>query len=278
MKVKLNTKTNLILIIIELICIIVILKYFFLNKYDLIKTIVIFQNNKSDLYIDLSVGYTCSYFFYLLQIYIPEKIKKQKFYKKNNLTISQIINTLKEIIICLQNFYVYSENKYVTCSDKKYIILKIPVTENKKEYWSIKINRKEFFQHDNLLNSVVKKIEKLKEDILYSFIDVETMEYFDGIIDKCIELNKNLFTDNLIEKIGGISCNAKKYIEYLNSAVKKLEKICCLEKRNYEIANIEEEKIFDKYYQERIKIIKGNVVSGRILIKVNYENDLDGEE
>lgn len=268
MKIKLNKKVNIILAILEIVCVIVIIKYYFFNNIDLIKSINFSSNNKDELYINIAVGYLCSYIFYVLQIYLPEKYKKRKFYQKNNSEISDIVNEIEELLVCMQSFYKWNESNLFSI-DRNSVVVMIVNEDNNKIYWSTKILKSEF---GNYFDNLIKKIEKIKADSLYAYIDIETMECFEMISKKCLNINKLLNSLKLNSDLSCISCELYKDEKAIESCVKELKKIKRLDTRTYKIASKKEEDIFEKVFSREAKNIKLNG-KDKLYVKVDYNKE-----
>ena len=103
---KLNIKIFITLTSLALLSIIILVFFFFLEDIY----IICISSKTRSLLIDLSIGYVISYVFYIIQIYIPENIKKYKFKEINKNKIKNIIEDLNIIFISITQFYNIEDN------------------------------------------------------------------------------------------------------------------------------------------------------------------------
>lgn len=271
MKLKLNKKIFTILSLLAILSLAIIIKYYFLQGIDILKNIEVVNKNNESLFLDLSIGYIVSYIFYIIQIVMPEYIKKKKYIEGNKTQLTSIINDLKESFLCIDYYYKIENNGDIefNCNDG-FLIIKLLNDKRDNVYWCTDYTLKDLIGENNIFNIICNKIIKVKEDPLLESMDIEFIILLNKIEKNCETIKKILssITLNTIQ-------NKYESIE-LYDAISKLKKECTefydygkFEKNEYEVATGNEITMY-KICKNKQHIKPQN--NSKLYIKIDFNN------
>lgn len=267
---KLNSKVFAILSIFAIISILIIMKCYYFENIDFIKNVVIISGKDEELFIDISIGYIVSYIFYIMQIYIPEKIKKIKFQKNNEQSISGIINDIKELVICIENFYHIQKEGDIQILSQKNIVVKLLNENTTNCCWCTRFYKSDLLEKHNLFDNIANKINKVKDTILLQYMDIEFIELLEKVQQEIICIKKIIQSTEKNNQIQNISKELYANLDELKKNLLKFNKYIKVEKNNYQVANFEEMKKFETMIQEKQDIIK-QPENSKLYLKIDFE-------
>lgn len=262
--IRLNIKIFIILTILAIISIIILVKDFYFADIS---------SEKNSLFIDCSIGYVVSYMFYLLQIYIPDNIKKQKFKEINKSKIENMVENINIALILFPEFFK-EDSGNIVCSDEESIIIKIRNSITDTSDWYTLIDKSKVVGQDNFFQRISQQILSLKESFLLEYMDIEFIMILNNIEISC---NKIIQSLNII-----IEYEKRKKHQYLKAPelftmlgeLKKdkelLKKFVVINFREYEIATKEE----SIKYRSKVKELSDQLIpvsDGKQYIRINKD-------
>lgn len=224
-KIK-NNHTFIILTIIQIFLIITLI-YLSLTSY------------KNDVILNIILGYCVSYFFYVIQIYIPEtnKKKKNQCIIKNDLLF--LYHDLQIFLFAFKNFINISDNECILIkTNKLYLKEKL----NDKQYNCLSIDLNNF----KMIDDILLNITNIKNSCFFEynepkfifnlFICENTIKFFINMI-KTIQDNNGIY----------MFVGTKNKIKFLNNYIIYLEKKLKCPPFDISKLNNNEKKEFLKY-------------------------------
>lgn len=269
MKIKFNNTLFIILSILAIISFIVIIKCYFFTNVDIIKNIVIISKEMEPLFLDISIGYVVSYIFYIIQIYIPENIKKRKFIKSNKKAISGLINLIKEVNLCIGHFFYISNNGNISALNEKPMVIKLLNDENNNCYWCTEFNINDLIGENSIFDIISNKVEKIKNTILFEYLDIEFMKILSDIENSCTNIKKILLSVNINNSYQHSSNEICWLMQTLEKGIIEICKYTNCENDQFQIANDEEIDIFKECMNKHEGNIQ-QVENSRLYIKVDF--------
>lgn len=271
--IRLNIKIFIILTLLAIISIIILIKCFCFANTDIIKDIIIISSEKESLFIDCSIGYVVSYIFYLLQIYIPDNIKKRKF---KEISKSKIENLVENMNIALISFpEIFKENSgNIGCNGKGSIIIKLKSSISETSDWYTLIDKSEIVGLNNVFQRISQQILSLKDSALLEYMDIEFIMVLNNIEIGCNKIVQNL---NII-----IEYEKRKKHQYLKEnelftmldELKEdkelLKKFVVISLNEYELAT-KEESIKYKFKVKELSDLLVPISNGRQYIRINKD-------
>lgn len=271
--IRLNIKIFIILTLLAIISIIILIKCFCFANTDIIKDIIIISSEKESLFIDCSIGYVVSYIFYLLQIYIPDNIKKRKFKEISKSKIENLVENMNVALISFPEFFKENSGN-IGCNGKGSIIIKLKSSISETSDWYTLIDKSEIVGLNNVFQRISQQILSLKDSVLLEYIDIEFIMVLNNIEIGCNKIVQNL---NII-----IEYEKRKKHQYLKEnelftmldELKEdkelLKKFVVISPNEYELAT-KEESIKYKFKVKELSDLLVPISNGRQYIRINKD-------
>ena len=271
--IRLNIKMFIILTLLAIISIIILIKCFGFANTDIIKDIIIISAEKESLFIDCSIGYVVSYIFYLLQIYIPDNLKKRKFKEISKSKIESLVENINIALISFPEFFKEnSEN--IECNDKESIIIKLKSSISESCDWYTLIDKSEIVGLNSVFQRVSQQVSSLKDSVLLEYMDIEFIMVLNNIEIRCNKIMQNL---NIIieyekrKKHQYIKVNELfTMLDELKEYKELLKKFVVISPKEYELAT-KEEIIKYNFKVEELSNLIVPISSGRQYIRINKD-------
>lgn len=271
--IRLNIKIFIILTLLAIISIIILIKCFCFAATDIIKDIIIISSENKSLFIDCSIGYVVSYIFYLLQIYIPDNIKKRKFKEISKSKIENLVENMNIALISFPEFFKDNSGN-IGCSGKESIIIKLKSSISETSDWYTLIDKSEIVGLNNVFQRISQQILSLKDSVLLEYMDIEFIMVLNNIEISCnkIMLNLNIIIEyEKRKKHQYLKVNELfTMLDELKEDKELLKKIVVISPKEYELAT-KEESIKYKFKVKELSNLLVPISNGRQYIKINKD-------
>lgn len=271
--IRLNIKIFIILTLLAIISIIILIKCFCFANTDIIKDIIIISSEKESLFIDCSIGYVVSYIFYLLQIYIPDNIKKRKFKEISKSKIENLVENMNIALISFPEFFKENSGN-IGCSGKESIIIKLKSSISETSDWYTLIDKSEIVGLNNVFQRISQQILSLKDSVLLEYMDIEFIMVLNNIEISCnkIMLNLNIIIEyEKRKKHQYLKANELfTMLDELKEDKELLKKFVVISPKEYELST-KEESIKYKFKVKELSNLLVPISNGRQYIKINKD-------
>lgn len=271
--IRLNIKIFIILTLLAIISIIILIKCFCFAATDIIKDIIIISSENKSLFIDCSIGYVVSYIFYLLQIYIPDNIKKRKFKEISKSKIENLVENMNIALISFPEFFKDNSGN-IGCSGKESIIIKLESSISETSDWYTLIDKSEIVGLNNVFQRISQQILSLKDSVLLEYMDIEFIMVLNNIEISCnkIMLNLNIIIEyEKRKKHQYLKVNELfTMLDELKEDKELLKKFVVISPKEYELAT-KEESIKYKFKVKELSNLLVPISNGRQYIKINKD-------
>lgn len=271
--IRLNIKIFIILTLLAIISIIILIKCFCFAATDIIKDIIIISSENKSLFIDCSIGYVVSYIFYLLQIYIPDNIKKRKFKEISKSKIENLVENMNIALISFPEFFKDNSGN-IGCSGKESIIIKLKSSISETSDWYTLIDKSEIVGLNNVFQRISQQILSLKDSVLLEYMDIEFIMVLNNIEISCnkIMLNLNIIIEyEKRKKHQYLKVNELfTMLDELKEDKELLKKFVVISPKEYELAT-KEESIKYKFKVNELSNLLVPISNGRQYIKINKD-------
>lgn len=271
--IRLNIKIFIILTLLAIISIIILIKCFCFAATDIIKDIIIISSENKSLFIDCSIGYVVSYIFYLLQIYIPDNIKKRKFKEISKSKIENLVENMNIALISFPEFFKDNSGN-IGCSGKESIIIKLKSSISETSDWYTLIDKSEIVGLNNVFQRISQQILSLKDSVLLEYMDIEFIMVLNNIEISCnkIMLNLNIIIEyEKRKKHQYLKVNELfTMLDELKEDKELLKKFVVISPKEYELAT-KEESIKYKFKVKELSNLLVPISNGRQYIKINKD-------
>ena len=271
--IRLNIKIFIILTLLAIISIIILIKCFCFAATDIIKDIIIISSENKSLFIDCSIGYVVSYIFYLLQIYIPDNIKKRKFKEISKSKIENLVENMNIALISFPEFFKDNSGN-IGCSGKESIIIKLESSISETSDWYTLIDKSEIVGLNNVFQRISQQILSLKDSVLLEYMDIEFIMVLNNIEISCnkIMLNLNIIIEyEKRKKHQYLKVNELfTMLDELKEDKELLKKFVVISPKEYELAT-KEESIKYKFKVKELSDLLVPISNGRQYIRINKD-------
>lgn len=271
--IRLNIKIFIILTLLAIISILILIKCFCFAATDIIKDIIIISSENKSLFIDCSIGYVVSYIFYLLQIYIPDNIKKRKFKEISKSKIENLVENMNIALISFPEFFKDNSGN-IGCSGKESIIIKLKSSISETSDWYTLIDKSEIVGLNNVFQRISQQILSLKDSVLLEYMDIEFIMALNNIEISCnkIMLNLNIIIEyEKRKKHQYLKVNELfTMLDELKEDKELLKKFVIISPKEYELAT-KEESIKYKFKVKELSNLLVPISNGRQYIKINKD-------
>lgn len=274
MKITLSKRIFIALTILFVVSILIIIKNCYFQNVDVIRFIKVFESDKiTNLSLDVSVGYLVSYIFYILQIFIPELIKKKKAESSIKFDINLLFQGLNKLNAIIKRMVIIEEDGKVLNINNA-IYLKQIDSKNEDFVWCFKVNSVELINDNNYFIRILKQLDKIKSISLYEYNDIEVIIYIDDILNLVNKVYRGLkhiinmqiannYAKELYEDIKMLDIKIKEFNKFMNK-----DKIQIMYK-DLTIAEIDK---FNKYCIDKKEVLeKAN--GSEWYIKIDFKED-----
>lgn len=274
---KLNIKIFITLTSLALLSIIILVFFFFLEDIY----IICISSKTRSLLIDLSIGYVISYVFYIIQIYIPENIKKYKFKEINKNKIKNIIEDLNIIFISITQFYNIEDNGIIKPNNKNSVVIKIKNSSFNKASWYTEIYKSEIIGSNNIFDTIIGIINKIKTSSLLENMDIEFIILLNNIENSCNKIIQNFtiineYENKSLSKIPQ-SEDILQSLNELKKYKKNLQEYTILVPAEYELATKTECENYRNKIDELVDVILP-LQNGRYYISIECIEEMEGKD
>lgn len=271
--IRLNIKIFIILTLLAIISILILIKCFCFAATDIIKDIIIISSENKSLFIDCSIGYVVSYIFYLLQIYIPDNIKKRKFKEISKSKIENLVENMNIALISFPEFFKDNSGN-IGCSGKESIIIKLKSSISETSDWYTLIDKSEIVGLNNVFQRISQQILSLKDSVLLEYMDIEFIMVLNNIEISCnkIMLNLNIIIEyEKRKKHQYLKANELfTMLDELKEDKELLKKFVVISPKEYELST-KEESIKYKFKVKELSNLLVPISNGRQYIKINKD-------
>lgn len=203
--------------------------------------------------LDISIGYIVSYIFYIIQIYIPDTLKRKK---AEILILSKLNNLYKKLCTIIAIFETICDD-YNALNDDMYFKIISNKINNKNKFFCFMVTKDSLMGNQNYFTDCLAIIDQIKSSLLFPYTDIELIEWVESVQNIISEENNYCQTINSLERKIDIDY-LKKQISILKQIYNKPQINKSMKINSYEciVLNKIEIKEFKKIYNNYVQEIK----------------------